>query len=52
MCLILPLTSLTTASKLLLSNLSLPENWWAEFEMKQSVCDEISNQIMDLYDEG
>jgi hypothetical protein len=40
------------AAKLLRTSLDLPENWWVAFEMKQSVCDDISNQIMDLYDEG
>ena len=48
----LPLASLCAASKLLRSTLVLPENWWVEFEMRQNVCDEISNQIMDLYDES
>jgi hypothetical protein len=50
--LLLPRAILSTASKLLHSTLELPEKWWVDFEMKQSVCDEICNQIMDLYDES
>eukprot|EP00740_Mantoniella_antarctica_P006798 CAMPEP_0181348956 /NCGR_PEP_ID=MMETSP1106-20121128/468_1 /TAXON_ID=81844 /ORGANISM="Mantoniella antarctica, Strain SL-175" /LENGTH=205 /DNA_ID=CAMNT_0023461315 /DNA_START=793 /DNA_END=1410 /DNA_ORIENTATION=+ len=40
------------AAKLLHSTLDLPEDWWVVFEMKQSICEDISNQIMDLYDES
>lgn len=39
-----------TASKLLRSSLQLPENWWEKHAMRKDVCDEICNQIMDLYD--
>jgi len=45
-------TNFSTAAKLLHSTLDLPEDWWVVFEMKQSICEDISNQIMDLYDES
>ena len=50
--LLLPGSHVFTASKLLQTTLNLPKQWWVDFGMKQSVCDEISNQIMDLYDES
>ena len=41
---------LQIASKLLRPTLKLPEEWWAPYGLKQDMCEDISNQIMDLYD--
>jgi hypothetical protein len=38
------------ASKLLGKTLNLRKDWWNEYRIEQLACDEISNQIMDLYD--
>ena len=45
-----PCMLLQIASKLLRPTLKLPEEWWAPYGLKQDVCEDISNQIMDLYD--
>ncbi len=44
--------NLPAASKFLHSTLNLPEKWWDAYGLKQGICDEISNQIMDRYDES
>jgi len=38
------------ASKLLGKTLNLRKEWWNEYRIEQLACDEISNQIMDLYE--
>jgi len=38
------------ASKLLGKTLNLRKDWWNDYRIEQLACDEISNQIMDLYD--
>lgn len=38
------------ASKLLETTLNLQKDWWKDYHVEQLACDEISNQIMDLYD--
>jgi hypothetical protein len=34
-----------------MSTLKLSSNWLADYEIKQGVCEKISHQIMDLYEE-
>lgn len=40
------------AAKYLGRNINLQKNWWTQLELNSSMCEEIGNQILDLYEQN